>query len=186
MENIGLKGYVVIKDKKTGKVLREGHNMILEAGRNYLLSLFLNKNNGIVTTESVQSLLDDYSNMLNYSLSHVYYYYDGEEGNTYKYRLKDDIKEKKESLVKLTTQNQNVIFSPCPDDNSKFRLEISFDISTNEITFSKYDSVVLLLTNDSKTADQKLTDYKLFSRFCFDTLIIDKESDVSMVYYIYF
>lgn len=51
-DGIGAHGYVVIRDDSTGKILLQKSNMVVETGRSFVYSLFVESLEGVVSSDS--------------------------------------------------------------------------------------------------------------------------------------
>lgn len=194
-DNNSLRGFVVIKDNKTGRILVENHNMILKEGKDCILSHFLFKDK---TQTYISELADtsDLQSLRNYFLSHcVFYKNDSEVAYTENF----DAPGSRNSFSTNEVNRKNQVLIPLSKDNFKIEIEDNhfilkitlnidllsyFDASTDNKEFT---SLALLLSDgNTGTNYETYNNYKTFSRIRFDSIFLTQDSSLNLTYYVYF
>lgn len=156
------KGYVIIKNKKTGEVLVNNHNNITSIGRKIIMDKFLN-NTGDGT------LKDFYP----YAII-----FDSEVSDNNNFTYKDEYYKENNVFHYFASLNSSEIMSKDEAKKSiKFNITITYDSTSTKTTLSGLSILM-------KHASQE--QYQVFSRIKFDTIVLDPSIEFAIEYYLYF
>lgn len=192
-----LKGYVIIKDKQTGKILVNKHNMILKKGKEMILSKLIGGNFDRISNGDSYRDLENYNNYVLYKA--IFY------NNTSEVSYEDEIGslsinvEDKNSgegsefdtdRIDINLDSNNMFLE---DHNGHPALKIVLNIDFNNSNYGEdmtslderiFSSLSLVAKSESANSDND--NAILFSRIVFDPIIVTAESILNLVYYIYF
>lgn len=171
----GPHGYVIARDRKTGKILINKHNMIVQTGKEYLWAIFL----------SQQGANDEnYDTTLPGMTLNTAVFSDNTEEVAYTDMA---VSSGKRLTFSLNYENVNgTMMAPAnfSQYNGHRYLFFTFSLNGSLKDASSPNSVSSLeLRLGSGTAGQGTV---LFSRIRFDTIPFTEDSDIELVYYIYF
>lgn len=187
-DGIGLSGYVIIRDEKSGKIIFEGKNMIVKEGKDALLARFLFKDDdnpfltGLTVTDNI---LD--KKLHKYSLSKFLFSEDATE-TTYTYRYENLPENERDSdwFYKGNINKDNLVLEKLEDDHVRLKLTTNINLNTANTTEKEKNFTALCLLLDAGINSSADDLSKIFSRIRFDTIKLTAESSLSLTYYIYF
>lgn len=165
-ECFSIKGVVSLIDKNTGKVLFTKHNMITNAGREYIKNLFITANSSIftdVTTAETRKIAK-----IKFGQGRVMAKADDTALNSY-----------------ITDADLNITSDTVFVDNEG--IQITADVANlkkrDDVSASVVSELGIFLNDEDESNDQPGT---MFSRIAFDPIPYDAESTFTIIYKIYF
>lgn len=191
-DSTGPKGFVIIKDAKTGRILIKKHNMIVKTGKEFLLNFLLK--NSCASDDLGITDLKDYDG---YRLSN-YAFGTGTAETTYDFDIDDfnngDINtlNYKELVTVGTNSNGNTENMKFIQDNDSSDSPVLSNHPYLKFTFSEVgdnsldDVSELGLFLTKQDIENDIVDYKLFSRIVFDPIPYGANNEFKVSYYIYF
>lgn len=174
-DSIGPKGFIILKNLKTGEILVKKHNMIVKNGRKYLFDIFMekqpaNSDGGINYEGAITDSLKDYKlNKLKFG-----------------YGINETVYESTELGSPLESGSGSIIISEQTgtpiSDSSYFKIEYTFKFKFNssEAAATTISELGLFLTLNNTTPDI------MFSRVTFDPVPINANTEFELKYYVYF
>lgn len=211
-DSLGLSGFVVITDNKTGEILLKKHNMILAGAKKVLLSKLLcpcNTNEQDIEPKYEQLELLGLDLLYKLYDTKKYYYkdyylryckfYNIEEDVVYSETINKNQNDQdfllhfeldKSSPENLTTNNSlcngSLSFNVEEVDvDSHYRLKISIELKSDQEDPIKFTSLSLVMDHPDNNENEKDLEIP-FSRIKFDPIILTQESSLNLTYYVYF
>lgn len=189
IEDSGIKGFVILKDSRTGKILVQKHNMILRTGKEMLLSkLFLGDLVSYISNGSDFKDINAYKDFTLYkaiffkSESEVSY---DDTADNLNLPLEDSDSVDLENRIDIILNPNHISLVNTNDGHIAIKISLRIDFNTtiygqNMTVLDEriFSSLCLVAKDNSNTT--------LFSRICFDPIIVTSESILNLDYYIYF
>ena len=174
----GIRGHVIIRDKENN-ILVDKDNMILQAGKEFIISKLLSTLNGSKSITGFNNL----SSINGYEISGLEFYYNAAEVayNNSVSLIPADTGTRTTDTRAIKKANTDLTYTLETDTNNNFSLKISTIISFDNDgvdSITKINSCSVLLENSGTK--------KLFSRVRFDDIILYSDSSFHLDYYIYF
>lgn len=198
-DSLGLKGFLIITDNKTGKIILKKHNMILKGAKQILLAKFLDTvangtfDEAVVKASEKSEMIEHVNLYKDYNLQKFIFFNDGSNSDVSYTDTYSDF----ETYI---TSNTSILISLMEGGNSNDDINLTkvsnftFDtdgdhyvlkISTN-ITLTGLDSESRSFNSLVSVAENGNEGKILFSRIKFDPIILSTDSTLNLTYYIYF
>jgi len=182
-----LKGYVYIY--QDGKLVVEGHNLIVNTGRQFVKDLFMDQAFASITINE-----DDSGTKYNdYKFYKAYF---GKTGiNTFVTQENTTFESVKTSAISSLTKNLGIIGTSTENTaviysdfaTRKFRFEMEINGTTDNVVSISEIYLTIKQYNKAENAFAEGNENEvLFSRFVFDPIFIGTNSNCKIIYYIAF
>lgn len=175
-DSIGPKGFIILKNLKTGEILVKKHNMIVKNGRKYLFDIFMDKQSTSNDGINYEIATGD-GNLKNYKLNKLQFGHGINETIYESTGLENPLKSESEGIIVSGQTGKPV------SESSYFKIEYTFkfEFNSSEAAATTISELGLFLTSDETTAEDKM-----FSRVTFDPVPINANTEFELKYYVYF